>query len=207
MREFFDANGFLSAAVTRNRQGCLILNTAGAVFVDADKPTPSLWQSLSRVWRPRKDFVPEQIERVQRWVEVQPEVGWRVYETKAGLRLLATHTRETPDGELCRAAFAAFGVDPLYQRLCATQKSFRARLTPKPWRCGLKCPTVRWPWGTEEARANFEAWDIPYRTASQEFATCRLLGQFGNPEIAKDLRDLVAFHDQTTGAETGRPLA
>ena len=38
--------------------------------------------------------------------------------------------------------FDTLGADPPYRRLCRTQKCFLARLTPKPWRCGVAKPPV-----------------------------------------------------------------
>ncbi len=71
-------------------------------------------------------------------MEVHPDWGWRIYRTKAGFRLLATHRPVFPSEPLAEEAFQEFKADILYRKLCVNQKCFRARLTPKSWRCGVE---------------------------------------------------------------------
>jgi hypothetical protein len=74
--------------------------------------------------------------KIENWSRNHPEWGWRIYRTRAGLRLLATQGLVEADSDVADGVFEALGADPLYRKLCKTQKCFRARLTPKPWRCG-----------------------------------------------------------------------
>jgi hypothetical protein len=94
-----------------------------------------------------------------------------------------------------------------YRALCATQKCFRARLTPKPWRCGVDKPRVRWPWGDAKWEARFRKWEAVYAKAADRYATCRLIGHFGRVDIAPELCELVEIHDRATRAESNQPLA
>ena len=130
-----------------------------------------------------------------------------MYRTAAGVRLLATNEPFTSDHAMCHTAFEVFEADPLYRKLCATQKCFRARLTPKPWRCDIEKPRGRWPWGNEKTEARFRKWEAEYAKAAENYATCKLLGQFGNPELHPSLRELVELHDQATRAESNLRLA
>jgi len=215
LREFRTAEGMLRAAVTRNGYGCVALNTAGLMFVDVDTPAPKPTGFMERRFGVHRDERERQAEafyngvmaRVSDWVGRWPGWGWRVSRTAAGVRLLATHAPFAPDHALCRTAFQVFAAHPLYRKLCATQKWFRARLTPKSWRCGLDKPRVRWPWGNEEWEARFRKWETQYTKAAERYTTCKLIGRFGNPEIHPSLREFVDVHERATRAESNLKLA
>lgn len=207
LREFTQADGSRSAVVSRNSYGSLVLNTANAMFVDVDEPPTSLTGAISRWFRKSPPFESTVVARVEEWTRTHSNAGWRVYRTRAGIRLLATDEPISPQAPLCDIAFEHFATDPLYRRLCHNQKCFRARLTPKPWRCGVGQPPHRWPWPDAAAETRFHQWNERYAQAAAAHSTCRLLGQFGRPEIHEQLAELVAFHDEATRAATDMPLA
>ncbi len=89
------------------------------------------------------------IAKAELWTRNHSDWGWRIYRTRAGLRLLATHALFDPETAAADGVFDALGADPLYRQLCKTQKCFRARLTPKYWRCEA---TVRRRAGRLKAR-------------------------------------------------------
>jgi hypothetical protein len=215
LREFRAQDGSLRAAVTRNSYGCLVLNTARLMFVDVDAPEAGESGWLAGLFGYRKPnpardpeaFLDAFNARLRDWVSRWPRWGWRVYQTRAGLRLLATHEALGPDHAMTRTAFEVFEADPRYRQLCTAQQCFRARLTPKPWRCGRDSPRARWPWANEKAEAGFRRWEAKYRAAAEDYATCKLLGQQGHQVICGELDDLVRFHDDATRADSGLPLA
>jgi len=215
LREFRAPEGTLRAAVTRNSYGCLVLNTADMLFVDVDAPEAKESGWLAGLFGFRKPdhtrdpeaFMKTLMARVNDWVGRWPNWGWRVYRTAAGVRLMATHEPFASDHAMCQTSFEVFEADPLYRKLCATQKCFRARLTPKPWRCDMKKPRGRWPWGNEKTEARFRQWEAEYAKATERYATCKLLGQFGNSEFHPSLRELVELHDRATRAESNLRLA
>src|SRR5260370_15448242 len=98
------------------------------------------------------------------------------------------------------------GSGPLYLKLCLSQESFRARLTPKPWRCGLRLPPVSFPFETGEAEARFRDWEQKYTASIARFATCRYLGSFGSG-MNSGFADLIEYHDQETKTSAILPLA
>lgn len=206
LREFRDRAGQVVAAVSRNSYGCQVLNTTSALFVDVDEPPKGLLAGITGLFRTNR-FEPTLVAKVNDWNASNPSWGWRMYRTRAGIRLLATHRPIRPEDGASAGAFKAFGADPLYQRLCSTQKCFRARLSPKPWRCGLPKPPARWPWRDPSAESEFRGWNRRYEQAAGQKATCRLLGHFGNPEIHPDHAELLAFHDAQTRAESDAELA
>jgi hypothetical protein len=214
LREFAAGDRRPRAIVSRNSYGCEVLNTAELMFVDVDvgESTPAGPSLLAKLFGGSKppSISPEERRvrsAIETWLQSNPGWGWRLYRTRAGFRLAATHAPIPPDHPLANAAFEAFGADPLYRSLCKTQACFRARLTPKPWRCDSIRPPVRWPFVDAQAGAAFQQWETTYRRSAEKFATCGLLGQFGSPQIHSALRDLVEFHDTVSRATARLPLA
>ena len=78
------------------------------------------------------------MQRLRAFVAKNSEWHLRVYRSPNGLRLLAMHKTFDPRSEEVDSAFRAFGVDPVYRTMCQKQNCFRARLSAKPWRIGIK---------------------------------------------------------------------
>ena len=130
----------------------------------------------------------------------------RLYRTAGGLRGLATHAVFDPAAETSIATLATLGSDPLYIRLCRNQESFRARLTPKPWRCGAGRSTFAWP-REGAAIERFEAWLSVYEERQRQFATCLFLDSIGPPTTHAEVAPLIKLHDTLTRANEPLPLA
>lgn len=203
-----------AAILSRNAYGAEVLNAARALFVDVDLPParrPGLLARLigARLPQPGQPAPAEAaaLAAAEDWARAHAGWSWRVYRTAAGLRLLATHGVFDPSDPVVAAVFAALKADPLYRKLCAAQGCFRARLTPKPWRIGIRKEPPRWPWTAPGAEQAFARWDAAYRAASAGFATCELARVIGSHEIHSALREIVALHDAACGVGSGRPLA
>ena len=112
-----------------------------------------------------------------------------------------------PKSDLVLGTMQALAADPLYVKLCLAQESFRARLTPKPWRCGVAASEVRWPWPSSEVEARFRQWEGGYMTAAQGFGTCRFVGGYGNSTVHPGIVAVVEVHDRRTKAAMGGELA
>ena len=211
LRSMPRTDGSLAAAITRNQYGCLVLNTAGAMFVDIDipelEPPPSRGFLFFRKPKPvpEEEIVRPHLQRVEHWSAARPDWSWRIYRTRAGLRLLATHALVDPG--TAEPIFKALGTDPLYQKLCANQKSFRARLTPKPWRIDHHIASVKWPWPNEKVEASFNRWEKTYLEKSANFATCRFLKAIGPATVHPEISPLIELHDQSTKAHASLNLA
>jgi hypothetical protein len=213
VREFTDSAGARVAAITRNGYGSLVLNSTQLMFVDVDLPEAQTRDGfLDRLrGRPpgsrRLQAEAGVLDRAGAWLEAHPGWGWRSYRTRAGLRLVAAHAILDPSGAVTEAVFATMGADPLYRLLCRSQCCFRARLTPKHWRCGVPDRPARWPFEDAAAEARFQEWEARYRAACEGHATCDLIQVSGGPEIDPALRPLIELHDQLAGVGSGLPLA
>ena len=84
---------------------------------------------------------------------------------------------------------------------------FRARLTPKPWRCGLTPPPNRYPWEDAGAEARYRDWEQHYEQGIARYAVCKLITQLGPAETHPDVEPVLALHDEMTRLTDQRPLA
>jgi hypothetical protein len=198
-----------TAIVTRNAYGALILNAADVFFADIDRAPPSpgaaLRALIGRLWgRSARDAaIPERVEQA---AAERPGLGLRLYRTAAGYRCLAASQRFAPGSPAADALLDALDSDPQYRRLCRVQQCFRARLSPKPWRCGLAPPPVRFPWQNEQEAEAFAQWQAAYDQACRGYAVCELAATFGPAADDPDLAALIRLHDRLT-CVAGAPLA
>jgi hypothetical protein len=158
--------------------------------------------------RPGETSVAESLacEPVWEFARRHPDLGVRVYRTAAGLRVIVTGAAAPPGSDRARALLTELGSDPLYVELCATHDSYRARLTPKPFRVGAPALTVRWPFAGDESRVRFEEWVSEYDGRASGHAVCRLVSASG-PEPGPDEQRLVALHDVRCRVGERLPLA
>jgi hypothetical protein len=151
------------------------------------------------------------IARVQAYVDSHPRWNVRVYESPAGLRLIATHAPFDPRSAEVAEFFRAMRVDPVYQRMCIRQNCFRARLSAKPWRCGVEShlkprPGV-WPVQPERMPDRM-AWIEAYEKRAARFAACRFVEALGSGIADPNVASVVKLHDEECRAlYSGLPLA
>ncbi|MDP8981018.1 MAG: hypothetical protein M3O35_10550 [Acidobacteriota bacterium] len=181
-----------SAVVTRNGYGALVLNTDHLMFVDVDREDARL-----------SDAVMRKIESVAQ----RHDFSARVYKTAGGYRVLIGNVSLQAGTSDTEALLTEFGSDPLYMRLCRLQESFRARLTPKPYRLEFPNPPVEFPFETPQQEGEYRRWEQKYEAKAAGYSTCRYLTTFGGVRIAPEFEDLVYFHDQETKAASELPLA
>lgn len=207
------------AVITRNRYGALVLNTASVCFIDVDfsPPEPSgIWEMLlmlfSSARREQKQQAAEQAaaRRVAQWALENPHRAFRLYRTRAGLRLLFIDRLYDPTSREVYDLLVQLGSDRLYRRLTEKQQSFRARLTPKPWRCDCTRPPVPYPWRSPEAERLYRDWQRRYESKAQAYGVCRLIDTFGSAPAdgsTESIDQVVALHDRYTLRGDSLPLA
>ena len=196
------------ALITRNSYGALILNTTSVLFADIDFPErKSGGGFLKKLFgggkTPESDPVSETIEKVKNWAAANPRASFRMYRTYAGLRLLFTHKLYEPASSETDNLLAALDSDPLYRRLTRLQESFRARLTPKHWRCKCPKPPGRYPWRDNLEEQKFRQWEQTYTNRIRDYSTCTLLDVVGKAAWNDQIEEVVRLHDShvMTGSE------
>ncbi len=196
----------VTAMLTRNGYGAQVLNTDRLLFLDIDVPRPTLMQRLLRGFR---GPVHEEkvLNRLRDTLQQYGRATFRVYRTAAGFRAMAIDREFDPAGREARELMQTTGTDPAFARLCQVQRSFRARLTPKPWRCRMTLPPGQHPRSDDELRERFASWLGEYESASLRYATCRYLETIGRGQPTAAARPLLELHDRLTRCDEQRPLA
>ena len=212
VQDIVDRDGHRIAAITTNRYGADVLNTSRLAFVDIDFPEPSpapglVGRLLGRK-RPVEDFQGAAISRLSAWAQRDAARGARVYKTAAGLRYLLTHPAMDPDGQDTAELMRELGADPLYARLCQAQGSFRARLSPKPWRIGIRgTPKLTYE-KLDQADEATRRWLRGYQNVCRKYSVCALVDHVGNARPPNDdTARLIAMHDEHSGVGKDLPLA
>lgn len=215
-QQFDGPDGRLAAVITQNAYGSLVLNTARVMFVDVDFPQTSPGDELQhffRKWfdkrsRPPAELVEEQARAaVAEFVVANRPWSARLYRTHSGLRVLATHAPFDPASESTRVVFQSLSADPLYVRLCQAQECFRARLTPKPWRCGHTANRIAWPREDPDDERRFDAWNQRYLARQAGFSTCRFVDAVGDGQVHPEVQGIIDVHDRLTRTGEELPLA
>lgn len=212
LEEITAADGTLLAAVTRNRYGAEVLSTDAVVIADIDIPEPrragrGLFSRLFGGGPPPAD--PEEVaarERIAAFAAAHPAWGVLTFRTAAGFRVLVTGTGHRPSDPESTAILQELESDPLYVKLCQAHGTYRARLTPKPWRIGLQAPPVTWPTGGPGDETRYRDWIRTYDERSSAHDVCREEPSTA-PALTEDERTIVELHARRTGVGGAKPLA
>ena len=208
-----------AAVITRTAYGSEVLNTERLMFIDVDLPLPhetavGFFAGLNRLLR-GESFAPTTrlattetcLSILTQWQARNPSWTFRVYRTHSGLRYIVSSKWHDPLDDLTHKVLTALGCDARYQQLCKVQKSFRARLTPKPFRCGCDNPPVSFPYDGAERETLMSRWITSYQQTASRFATCQFLSDIGTGAPSSAIAALIAEHDAQTKAASGLPLA
>ncbi len=176
--------------ITRNAYGSLVLNTARVMFIDID-----LKEAKAGLFGQPPDVVGEARARIEKWVNRNPGWGMRVYRTKAGLRCIATHDLFDPEDSRTQTILKELESDPLYVTLCRAQKCFRARLTPKHWRCDIHKRPPHYPYENAKGEERHQRWVRFYEETIRNYAVCELVAEFGDRSRHPEVESVIAVHD------------
>lgn len=234
LEELRSPGGELIAAITRNRYGSAVLNTDAVLISDVDLVEPSSQDRvtpkgglLSRLLGGGRqaELTAEQQDpdafglqglhrrgehhaRTLRLIDDfrtrHPDLGVRTYRTRNGFRLLITGSGAGPSSDLARELMGQLTSDELYMILCRVHDTYRARLTPKPWR--IEVDRFEDLGTRTSADETHRAWVERYRAASEEVAVCRLLDVSGPAPSAVE-QQIIDLHDRATRPESGLRLA
>lgn len=222
LREVRGADGTLIAAVTRNRYGAEVLNTDRLLIADVDLPDRGrsgrrpagggrggfIARLLGRgnpVPDPAPPASPE-LDRIDAFAAARPRLGVHVYRTAAGYRVLITGSGAAPESAEAAAILRELSSDPVYVTLCATHRTYRARLTAKPWRVGVPALTVRWPWLDARTADRAARWLSRYTAACTGYAVCEKV-RSGQRAPGPEEALVLAEHDRAVLGQVGAALA
>ncbi|WP_088890005.1 hypothetical protein [Leptolyngbya ohadii] len=179
--------GQQQASITRNRYDCLILNTKNLLFVDVDIGVPAGADPRDCAVSCRKVISQQQaIAALESIVLQDAELGFRVYRTRNGLRYLCPTRPFDPLSDETDQMMRSLYADPLYAKLCRFQATFRARLTPKPWRVEIEEETEQFRYDPMTGLV------LPdYGT----YGVCHLIKVIGQPKILPQFESVIQIHD------------
>lgn len=214
LHEIVDSAGVLAGVVSRNRYGADVLGTDRLLIADVDvAPARPVTRRVRKLFGGTKSATASDTPQaralhvIENFAAAHPALGVRVYETFGGFRVIVTGARLEPKSPEAKTLFEQLGTDQIYVHLCRKYNTCRARLTPKPWRCGLRAPKHVWPPTSAEEGDAAARWLREYQAATAGYATCRLTGAFGPPPDALEMQ-LIDLHDRATRtAEAQLPLA
>lgn len=192
--------------VTRNWYGAEVLNSEDSCFVDIDYVRPTFREKWSRIFGKLKtceEILSNRADKVLALPE-NDDLGIRLYKTAEGFRMVVHGENLKPGSPRMMELFRVFNADDLYTFLCVKQQCYRARLSPKPSRIGVRGvrKAGRFPFGDDSAKALHAEWVDQYNAKSVGFAVCKFLFARG-----RDARTVaVDFHDQAAKAFSTLPL-
>ena len=212
--EYLDDQGKPVAFVSRNGYGSLILNTRELMFIDIDFPpeprSPKLGFFASLFGKPKAvEANPEEttLAKIRNTASQFPDFSFRVYRTFNGFRLMLANRKFSADSAPANELLSAFQSDPLYVRMCRNQQCFRARLTPKAWRCKIEGPPARFPFGDKGAESQYRKWESIYNQGVRNFATCKYIETIGPDGFDESHEHLISLHDQLSNTSSNDSLA
>lgn len=197
--------GFVLFAQQQRWSGCALALLA----------LPTLGVLLS--WRQRLRQLPRMRERAREQamakcrgvVAALPNARFAVYETPAGWRLLALHRPFDPGAQATVQLLRELGSDPAYVQMCELQRCFRARVSGKPWRMGVRHIVPRpgvWPLHPDRLPRR-EAWIAEYEAAAAKFAACRFREEIGSGAVHPRCALVRRVHDEMSRATSELPIA
>lgn len=188
-----------SVVMTRNGYGALIMNTPRTLFADIDyaEKSASLGGLFSSLFGKEEVSQDEQvIARIRDVVANDPSLGMRVYRTKNGFRCLLTSRTFDPRSDESHRLLQQLQSDPKYVQLCRVQACYRARVSPKPWRCGIANPPSRFPFDNHVVEQKYRQWQKLYEERTKPFSICAVIGDFGSSNVDPEAGMVMQLHDQ-----------
>ena len=202
--------------------------------------TAYLWQQASVKDKARAQkyaddaasLLPYMTDLIKKRIANHPTESFRLYQTPAGFRIIATHDVVLPSDRLVAEWFAYFHADTNYVRLCQVQQCFRARLTAKPWRLSevennklaKDIPAKDFWFGSdntdvdnsiEQRQDELKArkqWIVDYDRFTQGYRACHYVESFAGREASHQLQSvaikaLVDWHDRACRVDKALPMA
>ena len=209
-----------------------------AVMIGA---TVYLWQQASVKDKARAQkyaddaasLLPYMTDLIKKRIVNHPTECFRLYQTPAGFRIIATHDVVLPSDRLVAEWFAYFHADTNYVRLCQVQQCFRARLTAKPWRMNevednrlakdIPAKDFWFDFEDTEVERSIEQrqdalkarkqWMADYDKYAKNYRACHYVESMAGKEVANNSKvqasidDFVQWHDRACQVNKALPMA
>jgi len=211
-----------------------------AVMIGA---TAYLWQQASVKDKARAQkyaddaasLLPYMTDLIKKRIANHPTESFRLYQTPAGFRIIATHDVVLPSNRLVAEWFAYFHADTNYVRLCQVQQCFRARITAKPWRLSevennklaKDIPAKDFWFGSEstDAESGIEQhqdalkarkqWMADYDKYAKNYRACHYVESMVGKEVAREsgsgapshIDEFIQWHDRACQVNKALPMA
>ena len=203
--------------------------------------TAYLWQQASARDKTRTQkyaddaasLLPYMTDLIINRVANYPNESFRLYQTPAGFRIIATHDTISPSDKLVEEWFEYFHADANYVRLSQAQQCFRARLTAKPWRMtevennklAKDIPAKDFWFGSdntdvensiEQRQDELKArkqWIVDYDRFAQGYRACHYVESMAGKEVANNSKvqasidDFVQWHERACQVNKALPMA
>lgn len=180
--------------ITRNKMGCLVLNTTSLIILDIDDCKLSFLETLGFKKYNKKEKILQVLEGINPRIDGSM-YGIRIYETYNGFRVIFVGDYLEPNCKEIVKLMRKTNTDYLYRTLSWKQKCYRARLTPKPQRIKIKPNKLRYPY-TEDEQSIIDRWVEEYNQKVENYGVCRLVKTIG--DFAEN--NIVQIHDHITCA-------
>lgn len=157
----------------------------------------------------RQDPFQAALTRIESFAKENPSWLLRVYRTPMGYRVLVMHSTFDPTQAESVSFMESVSSDPLYVFLCRSQKCFRARISPKPWRIGVDRLRPRpgvWPIKPEHMEKRRQ-WVAEYDRKSAAYAACQYVTTLGDGRASVDCERVRSVHDRYCRPDSGLPIA
>lgn len=205
IQEIIHEDGNVDGWVSRNGYGVLVLNTDVMLIIDMDRKEKPIQKAAKGLWASWfGQPVKSEEEKLIELFKAHTEDSFRLYRTFGGWRAILISRAVEGVASSSIALMKKFPVDPFYLRLCERQKSYRARLTAKPWRVGVSRCSVGFP-RSPQLEDYFVHWEEEYNAAATQFRVCEKI--YGEDVPCERLRKLLAIHDSLSQVNTALPLA
>ena len=148
--------------------------------------------------------------KIVNFLAANPDWNLRLYRSPAGFRVIVMHQPFLADDQRAVSFLNEIGSDPLYVKMCAHQKCFRARLTAKPWRIGIEAHMKPRPGTWPIAPIHISkrnAWIEEYESVAKSFAACSFIEDLGSGVVDPYVNKIRDLHDELSGALSGFPIA
>lgn len=205
--------------------------------------TVYLWQQASVKDKARAQkyaddaasLLPYMTDLIKKRIANHPTECFRLYQTPAGFRIIATHDVVSPSDNVVEGWFAYFHADTNYVRLCQVQQCFRARITAKPWRMSevenkklaKDIPAKDFWFGSEntdidssieqrqhELKAR-KQWMADYDKYAKNYRACHYVESMVGKEVAREsgsgapshIDEFIQWHDKACQVEKNLEMA